>query len=222
MIPFRAPEPALDDSQPVAARRLARIPFRALVENLRSLYDRATPDELRAGLDWYRTAHSIAREIGAELGATVETGAAILAALSPRCDWSDNVEDARRVARGESTVRATRANADKARAIANGAPISSTLVKARGGFKVRAFYACILDPESPAAPVCIDSHGIGAAIGRTPTDAEANVAFSRRPFYARLARAFDAARPENLPAREFQAIVWVVWRAIPRANRIPF
>lgn len=220
-----APMPTLDDSERLAARRLLRMPFRALVANLREVYESAPPEELASGLAWYDNAHSLAREVATLAGADIANAAACISALSPQLNWEANSRAALELARGETPRGVLKASVRKARRILSGADpreaMHSRPARGLGGYKTAAFFECILDPAG-APPVCIDSHAIAAALGRPATEKEASVTFRRRKIYARLARAYDAARPAGLPVHVFQAVVWCAWRAIPRAERLPF
>lgn len=219
-----APLPVLEDREALAARRLERFPFGAMVANLREVYAAAPPAELAAGLSWYDAAHELARNVAKLAGAELENAAACIAALSPRLDWEPNARAALELARGENPRGVLRASVRKARAVLRGDARRLMLenpARGRGGFKTAAFFECILRPSS-APPVCIDSHAIAAALGRAATDAEARVLFGRRRIYEKLARAYQAARPAGIPTHVFQAVVWCAWRALPRAERIPF
>jgi len=53
--------------------------------------DRATPAQYESALSWYADAREIAVTIADALEVSVQAGAGILSALSPRCPWSRNV-----------------------------------------------------------------------------------------------------------------------------------
>lgn len=195
-----------------------------MVANLREVYAAAPPAELENGLHWHDMAHELARNVAELAGTELENAAACIAALSPRLDWESNARAALELARGENPRGVLRASVRKARAVLHGDARRLMLenpARGRGGFKTAAFFECILRPSS-APPVCIDSHAVAAALGRAATDCEARVLFGRRRIYDKLSRAYDAARPAGIPAHVFQAVVWCAWRALPRAERIPF
>lgn len=177
------------------------------VRNILKIYRQATADELRAGAEWYLNAHNAARTLHAD----VSLACGVIAALSPGLKWEVNVEAARRVIAGESLkglgVRWTR-NADKARAIAAGKPALDVLK----GRKVRAFYACMLNPTN-ADCVCVDGHAYAIwANQRVPTDATPNIG---APLYRQISAHYvRAAKRLGLQAHQIQAITWVVWRRL--------
>jgi hypothetical protein len=60
-------------------------------DTMRPLMQRATPADMASGLAWYADAREIAVTISERMNVSVETGAAIIAALSPRMPWARNV-----------------------------------------------------------------------------------------------------------------------------------
>lgn len=66
--------------------------FDAMVRRVLATYRRATPAELSGGRDWYATAQNAAGEIYPE---RPDIAAGVIAALSPRAQWSVNLKWAR-------------------------------------------------------------------------------------------------------------------------------
>lgn len=64
------------------------------VEAYRSLILRATLGEVEAASVWYRDAEEVAEEVARNLETSLEVGASIVAAFSPRERWSTNVAKA--------------------------------------------------------------------------------------------------------------------------------
>lgn len=60
-----------------------------------------TPVEIEAAAAWYPSAGVIAAEVARRLGTSLEVGACVVSAFSPRCTWAQNVVDALRFADGE-------------------------------------------------------------------------------------------------------------------------
>lgn len=65
-----------------------------MVRRILATYRRATPAELAAGVEWYRVAQDAAAEIYPE---RPDIAAGVIAALSPRAQWSVNLRWARAV-----------------------------------------------------------------------------------------------------------------------------
>jgi hypothetical protein len=116
------------------------------VKTLVANYRLTNADTREAGRAWYPTAGQVAGEIGNSINASRETGAGIIAALSPLNGWSTNVWQARELALDPAnSPRRTLGGSDrKARRIAQGESPLDVL----GGNKVRAFYAAILGDTS--------------------------------------------------------------------------
>jgi hypothetical protein len=141
--------------------------FPSHVENIIRKNDAATPTDRKLGEMWYRNAHIQAIAVGQ---GNVERGAGIVAALSPRAPWDDNIAAARRFAETREpwekyTLHAqdkgqTRVQNDKAMRILSGEHPLDVL----GGMKERSFYHNILDPENPEH-ITIDKHAHDIAMG---------------------------------------------------------
>lgn len=174
-------------------------------------YAAASADDLAAGLAWYRRAAEAAASI---LPADPARAAGVIAALSPRCQWSTNVGWAAAVieaaARGEASPPAVHTSAMRAQAwrIARGeAPLDVLR-----GPKVRAFYRNI---TGDLTAVTVDVWAARVADGDYrphPTKAGLLGAIpspaGRR--YALIARAYrEAAAVIGRAPRDVQAAVWV-------------
>ncbi len=93
------------------------------------------------GAAWYALVNAWCVDRADTYGVSVDTVAGIVAALSPRLRWEDNLADADRVLSGSSgACRALRANVAKAERILAGESPEDVL----GGRKVRSFYRNIL------------------------------------------------------------------------------
>lgn len=177
------------------------------MQTILRVYQQALPDEIEQGKCWYHIAHNAAKS----LGVSVECGAGVIAALSPGLKWEVNVEAARRVIQGESLkglgVRWKDA-INKAQKIANGANPLDVL----RGNKVRAFYQCILNPDT-CCHVCVDGHAYSIWKGkRIPTDQTPQIG---NPLYRKISNAYvKAANALSLKPHELQAITWLVWRRL--------
>lgn len=62
-------------------------------ENVRRIFDLATPEDIEGGVGWYPLAARIVRAIADWAGMAPDRTAAIMAALSPRNPWKWNAQD---------------------------------------------------------------------------------------------------------------------------------
>lgn len=167
------------------------------VARLVSTYHRADDSVKEAGRAWYPSAAEHAAALG-------PNGAAVIAALSPRSAWAENVANARCVVLGECStpLRAFRRNVERARALAAGAELDDVLGPAP---KVRAFAAAIAgDPDA----VVVDRHAYRAATGADYPTRGLGVA----PYRAVAEVYRDAAGLVAETPRDLQAIIWVAQR----------
>jgi len=173
--------------------------------------------ERTAALDgsWYQESRRVAQALAGEYGVSLSTVAGVIAALSPRVHWADNVKGAETVLHraaypdvfgpgGELEglgrgVPGFGANIAKAERIAAGeAPL-----RVLGGDKVRAFYRAIMG-DSDAAVVDM---WMLRAIGEP-----AHAKLTTRQ-YAAVAEALRAAaREAGIDTADFQAVVWTYVR----------
>jgi hypothetical protein len=100
-----------------------------------------------AGVQWYRNARRICRDLARRHGVSESCAAGVVAALSPRLGWTYNVLAADLVlARAERVPGVFKASLVKARRIlAGGRPL-----QVLSGPKVRAFYRALKGDESAA------------------------------------------------------------------------
>lgn len=165
-------------------------------------YRRATAAELESGVEWYGLAHSIARDIAP----SIEVGAGVISALSPRVVWDRNVTLAREALAGTLTNGALFKNIAKANAIVAGADPLTVL----GGNKTRAFYANIVDPFGD--DVTIDRHAFDIAVGRVTNDKDRAV-LGRKGVYESYADQYrEAGAHVGMSGAQLQAVTWVAWR----------
>lgn len=171
---------------------------------IRNTVARATGRDWLEGAEWYDIANRTAREMATEYGATLDNAARIIAVLSPRKRWAQNVAAAREILRawsaGEpmpSLPGTLRANIVKAWAIANGDP------SALRGPKVERFYANIMGDDSQ---VTLDVWAMRAA-------GSALDAPNGERMYAIIADAYrTVAREHGIPVAALQAVAWIVIR----------
>lgn len=178
-------------------------------DRCRAILADADADTIARGRAWYYHAHGVARDLAHETGRDIHETSAVVAVLSPRVRWADNVTDADMLLRGElSGFRALLSNVGKAwDIIARVRPVDEIV----SGPKVRRFWHNIRNPYS-SHDVTLDVWMLRALVD------PANLAHYREP-YAFLARkgVYDAisdgvrrvADENGWMAHEIQAIVWI-------------
>lgn len=191
----------------------------SMVRRITREYRRSTAAHRAAGMGWYAEAWRVAGEIAAAVaGSAWErmspaqrhalqlTVAGVIAALSPRCQWSTNVVWARAVmhaAWNALPCPAVHTTAMRAHAwrIANGEAPLDVL----NGPKVRAFWSNITGDTDA---VTVDVWAARAATGLSGRDAERAIGTPAR--YRAVADAYRrAAVILGVTPRECQAAVWV-------------
>lgn len=184
----------------------------AMVRRITRAFRAATPADRAAGLGWYAAAQ---REAAAIWPERPDLAAGVLAALSPRCQWSTNVAWAHvLVSRARAGLScplvSTESNRATAWAIATtGADpmrhlgrVSHT-GRVTSGHKVRAFYRNITGDHGA---VTVDVWAFRAATGREVDNIGA------ADYRAISAAYVRAAAILGVTPRECQAAVWVATR----------
>jgi hypothetical protein len=166
-----------------------------MTDEILSVYERATTDDIMTGMTWYASAHMIAREAG-----NVVAGAGIIAALSPRMPWYRNILLARQAFVGNLNGGCLKRSIANANAIATGAHPLDIL----NGLKTRAFFDNILNPLLSTA-VTVDVHAIRiAGIERDSVG---------KGLYNDIADAYrTAASKVGIMPLDLQAITWTTYR----------
>lgn len=194
-------------SRPVPARRpKRRFDVPEMTARLVALRACITEGELASGLTWYDGALDAARQLAPLLSApdALERAVAVIAHLSPRTRWANNVGWAATLilaaSKGDECPRvAVRRQRNKAWAVATGEASPE-----RGhGPKTGAFYRSILGDRDA---VCVDAWALRAALG----DPEAGRGGVDERAHAKVAEAYArAARIIGMAPRDFQAAVWI-------------
>lgn len=190
-------------------------------QNIIDHWNRATPEDIQQGKNWYPDAHTVAKAIA---GGDAAKGAGVLAAYSPQTLWPVNMFNAARaldqgkaIGGPGSGVMATGAMAAAAQRMIDGEHHSKVLT----GPKIQDFAHLIehggdQDPAQPHA--VIDRHAMSvAAGGRLSKDDMEKAPTSTRHYYNHAVQAYkDAAdqlsqqlgRP--IAPHEVQATTWLV------------
>jgi hypothetical protein len=180
-------------------------------QNILTVFNQATADEIQQGKHWYADAHKQGIRLSKTYGISVYAACGIIAAVSPGLRWERNVEVAERIIQGRELdglgVR-WYANVRKAKLIRNGQKPENIL----RGNKVRSFYDNIVQPDRSLC-VCIDGHAWAIAHGkRIRLDAVPPIG---RRAYNRLSASYAVvAKHLGLRPCQLQAVVWVVWRRL--------
>lgn len=185
-----------------------------MVDNILGYWHDATHEQRKAGAGWYPVAGEIARQVGTLAGfdaaSCEQQGAGIIAALSPRIQWTYNITAARAVAirpyLRPSGIFTT--SWSKAERIANGEAPSQVL----GGRKVRSFYRNILGDDSV---ICVDVHAYTLAAGLDVPVKR----LKRKGEYDRVEAAYImAASVAGVSPATMQATTWLVRQAEQRSE----
>jgi len=172
---------------------------------LRDRWLTCTEEEKKEGLTWYLKAHDVALISSYKYGISLSKTAGVIASLSPKNKWSDNIKDANLVlfnfSQGRDTLQSE---------ISSPFPKVSTSLEIlktdidpyqRLGQKSRSFYRCIYCPVN-ISEVCIDSWA-ARAIHYT----ERWISKKNYPIIQQCYR--EVAKEVGLTPSAFQAIIWV-------------
>lgn len=155
----------------------------------------ATPSLWEQAAQWYDDAQVIAHDIAARLNTTLEVGACIISAFSPRQSWARNIVLAQAFADGKDTPGLSLSRDNAIRSLADG-------FDALKGAKTNAFARAI---AGDADAVVVDSWMCKAAgIGRDYPSAVQ---------YRRISEAITVlARRHGVSPRTMQALIWIIVR----------
>ena len=179
-----------------------------IATNLHRCYARASATDRAEGLAWYENAHEVAVQLGARYGVTTRDACGVLAALSPGRQWGMNVQDADTFldewSHGARGKRLPLVGSYGWRNILKAAKCASGIdpMEVLGGFKVRAFYACMFNPQS--VDVCIDRHAKSVALGYKLPESQAVVRDARStpaPISSGVLGSVETARRSTRTAR---------------------
>ena len=188
-------------------------------QNLTDILSLATEEEKSQGLMWYNDAAQYCFNLSLKYEIPVERVIGIVAALSPRCPWRENVTQADSFiqTKGKAKVTTYLSNKKKALGIFKGANPLSILK----GHKVRAFYYNLSDPINSQS-VCIDTHMVGCWFNKTDLSKSfLNAVFhprgSKRIVIEQIKKAIiDLSILYNIKPLQVQAIIWLTWKRITR------
>jgi hypothetical protein len=179
-----------------------------LTNNVLHAYRAASPQFKREGAAWYDTAAEVSRGVAEVAGIPFENGAAIVAALSPRCQWSKNIEWAYAIAHAhyEGLPLPLMGLGNNLRRATIALTSLDDIKRSKGTLKVYNFYGSIVGIRGS---VCIDTHAVRIAEGN-PKHSGLIGGDRKYHMYADAYR--QAARTIRRSARDIQAITWVDFR----------
>jgi hypothetical protein len=170
-----------------------------VTELYRDLIIRATLGQVEEASVWYHEAQDVAQEVATNLNASLEVGAGVVSAFSPRERWSSNITKAVSFSLGKSVTGLSN-NLKMANAVLDGG------IDALNGLKTNAFARAIAgDTEA----VVIDVWMMRAAemLTDSPTQGQ----------YLALTKAVNKVAGEfGLTPRTAQALIWIVARGSAR------
>lgn len=180
------------------------------------LFRTATPEQIAAGLDWYRDAHTFATDIAERYSVPLSVAAGVIAAVSPLQSWGANKKLAERIiAAGGLKTGYLKTGLSKADKILAGGDAATIL----NGEKITAFYFSILS-AGQSDTVCIDRHSWSLAVNHRYSESTGDTIPSLKG--KRYALAADAHRRaavilskeygQAISAVQVQAVCWTLWR----------
>lgn len=187
-------------------RSKAETSVRACADRIVKVWDRASDTQREDGAQWYPLARQTSLEMARDYGVTEQTAAAVIAALSPRIQWSRNVILADRFIAGRPGSGGLPNNyAAAQRALDSDDPAESLR-----GPKVRSFCANILGDLDA---VTIDVWATRIALHRRIDDVTAEKYLGRTGVYDALAHSYRVASARvGVTPSTMQATTWVVGR----------
>ena len=78
-------------------KKLTKYQLNKISKNLDKWFNLATKEEIREGLEWYKKANEICKDIAENFNTSEIIVASVISALSPRNKWEQNIKDAIKV-----------------------------------------------------------------------------------------------------------------------------
>ena len=181
-------------------------------------FDHATPEDIRAGVEWYAVANDQALALAKAYRQPLHIVVGVIAALSPNNRWERNLTDAENMLkawrRGDDVqdvvVCTYKAMRKKAWGILEAMPGVAGVLSLLNGQKIIAFAECILGRDA----CCIDGHALNIARGRRESLSSDKTNVGKKLFRD-LQRAYsNAGQRRGFTAYEMQAITWTTWRRV--------
>ncbi len=176
------------------------------VENIKKVYNEATPAEKEYWGKWYHYAQADVQELAQTYQIPFPVMAAVVAALSPGNKWTSNLLAAERFLTNDPKIPAYPNAVNKAREILTaGDPSLLT------GPKVSVFFRSLVEPRALEHEMVLDGHAINIWRG-----AKQALKGLDKPTAAQRAQMIEdyrqAARELGVPVQSVQATTWFIWR----------
>jgi len=188
------------------------------IENIKTIYELATPEERKHGFTWYKIANTECLKIANKFEMPLYIVVGVVAALSPNNKWDRNITNGHDLIEAfingdhmESVKVSTyHKMKEKAWCILESMPDYEETKRQLNGQKIVCFFENIMGEDT----CTIDGHArniyYGERIGLT--NDKTNIGKKEYQFlqseYKKLANEY------GMKAYEMQAITWVVWRRI--------
>ena len=181
--------------------------------NLRTWYNRATKDEIKQGLTWYKDAMDFAKQLSNTYDVSGEVAAGVISALSPNNKWERNKFDAVQVlmavrdGKNMDDVKVCTYNANKAKAFAIAKGDKSIL---KSSPKTYAFARNVGENDSNF--VTIDKWHLRACQTTSKKSKTCKESVTPKQYRIIQDETVKVANEMGVKAYQFQAIVWVTIR----------
>ena len=187
------------------------------VKNILEVYNRATPEDIASGLEWYDRAKRYAKAISNKYFIHTHTVIGVMAALSPNNRWERNVKDAERMCQawvnGEDLTdfKVSCYNTMKAKAwsiLEDDLTDDDDILTRLNGQKIRSFYSNIRGLDE----VTIDGHALNIALGIRQGLTTDKTNMTKKVYRERQKDYVAAAKRIGRKPHELQAITWTTWK----------
>ncbi len=207
-------------------------PIKGFKANLEAVYQRSTAEDMKRGGRWYPDAERSVGVLAERYDIEPWRAAGVVAALSPSCTWSNNLEFA------ETLISGFKAGVDvlapSFKAGTYGLKNKTTALRfltcksdqwigydsrPKLGPKTDSFYHNLLGGSFKAT---VDGHMYAVMIGDENASTRAIYSLHGRLTHRRYSILSDAvisvARSNGMTPATFQAIVWITWRRLKDEN----
>jgi predicted transcriptional regulator len=192
------------------------------VENILTVFQLATPEEIEHGVTWYASAHCQCLDISENLDLPLNVVVGVVAALSPNNKWERNVENARDLCTAyingdsmESVKVSTYGKMkEKAWSILESNPTYDETIKILNGQKIVCFYQNIMGENT----CTVDGHAYNI-YHASRQSLTGSISIGKIEYHLiqdayRKAGQSVLVHGRELTAYEMQAVTWVAWRRI--------
>ena len=192
------------------------------VENILTVFQLATPEEIEHGVTWYASAHCQCLDISENLDLPLNVVVGVVAALSPNKKWERNVDNARDLCTAyingdsmESVKVSTYGKMkEKAWSILESRPTYDETITILNGQKIVCFYQNIMGENT----CTVDGHAYNI-YHASRQSLTGSISIGKIEYHLiqdayRKAGESVLVHGRELKAYEMQAVTWVAWRRI--------